>query len=92
MNNPKLTKIRRDLDKLDVKLLNIIKKRNNLVKDVLKLKNKKSEIVDNQRIKIILKSIKKKSIKMKIDPDITKKIWKAMIQAFIDFEYKNFKK
>ena len=92
MNNPKLTKIRRDLDRLDVKLLNIIKKRNNLVKDVLKLKNKKSEIVDNQRIKIILKSIRKKSIKMKIDPDITKKIWKAMIQAFIDFEYKNFKK
>jgi len=92
MNNPKLNKIRRNLDKLDIKLLNIIKKRSNLVKKVLKLKQKKNQIVDNQRIKIILKSIRKKSIKMNIDPDITKKIWKAMIQAFIDFEYKNFKK
>ena len=28
----------------------------------------------------------------KIDPIITKKIWKSMISAFIDYEYRNFKK
>ena len=27
-----------------------------------------------------------------IDPRITQKIWKTMIKAFIDYEYRNFKK
>ena len=29
---------------------------------------------------------------MKIDPRITKKIWASMIKAFIDYEFRNFKK
>ena len=88
----KLNKIRFELDKLDNSLIKIIKKRTNLVKKVLSLKDKKSQIVDQKRIKFILKNIKKKSIRNKIDPKITQKIWKNMIYAYIDFERRNFKK
>ena len=41
--------------------------------------------------KQILKNIKKKSIKNKIDPKITSRIWKNMIMSYIDFERRNFK-
>ena len=61
-------------------------------KSLLKNKKFKKEIVDKKRISIILKNISKKSKKLKIDPEITKKIWKAMIKAFIDYEFKNFNK
>ena len=88
----KLNKIRFELDKLDNSLIKIIKKRTTLVKKVLSLKDKKSQIVDQKRIKFILKNIKKKSIRNKIDPKITQKIWKNMIYAYIDFERRNFKK
>ena len=88
----KLNKIRFELDKLDNLLIKIIKKRTNLVKKVLKLKEKKNQIVDQRRIKFILKNIKKKSLKNNIDPKITEKIWKNMIYAYIDFEKRNFKK
>ena len=88
----KLTIIRSKLDKLDNSLIRIIKIRTELVKEVLKLKEKKNQIVDNKRIKKILSNIKKKSIKNKIDPKITKKIWSNMIKAYIDFERRNFKK
>ena len=54
-----LSKIRSKLDRLDNALIKIIKKRTNLVKDVLALKEKKNQIVDNKRIKTILKNIKK---------------------------------
>jgi chorismate mutase len=74
------------------KLLLIIKKRTNLVNQVIKLKKNKNEIVDKQRIKFILRKIKKKSIKLKIDPIITISIWKEMIKSFIKYEYKKFKK
>ena len=88
----KLNKIRSELDGLDNSLIKLIKKRTNLVNQVLKLKDKKKEIIDNKRIKMILKNIRKKSITNKIDPKITHRIWKNMIWSYIDYEKRNFKK
>ena len=92
LKRKKLNKIRSKLDKLDNSLIKIIKKRTYLVNQVLKLKDKKKEIIDNKRIKIILKNIRKKSIKNKIDPKITHRVWKNMIWSYIDYEKRNFKK
>ena len=88
----KLNILRKKLDLLDNKLIKLIKIRTNIVKEVLKLKIYKHEIVDKKRISLILKNIKKKSIKNKIDPKITNRIWKNMIMSYIDFERRNFKK
>ena len=92
MKNSSIKKIRLKLDKIDIKLLSLIKERSNLVDQVIKIKKTKKEIVDKKRINFILRKIKKSSIKAKIDPRITNSIWKAMIKAFIKYEYKNFKK
>ena len=92
LKRKKLGKIRLELDKLDNSLIKIIKKRTNLVKKVLKLKEKKNQIVDQKRIKMILKNIRKKSLRNNIDPKITNRIWKNMIFAYIDFEKRNFNK
>jgi chorismate mutase len=92
MVNKNIIKVRKRLDKLDNTLLEIIKKRSNLVDIVIKNKKFKKEIVDKKRIKIILKNIARKSKIKKIDPLITNKIWKSMIKAFIDYENRNFKK
>ena len=92
MVNKNILKIRKELDKLDNKLLDIIKKRSKLVDLVIKNKKFKKEIIDKKRILKILKNIKKKSIIKKIDPKITDKIWRSMIKAFIEYEYRNFKK
>ena len=91
-NKIKLGILRRKIDNLDNGLLKVIKKRSNLVNEVLKLKKYKSEIVDKKRINFILKKIKKKSIKKNIDPKVTNRIWKNMIWSYIDFEKRNFKK
>ena len=92
LNKKKLDKLRSKLDKLDSELLKLIKKRSNLVNEVLKVKVYKKEIIDQKRINFILKNIKKKSMKYKIDPKITNRIWKNMIWSFIDYENRNFKK
>ena len=91
-NKKKLDLIRVKLDKLDNKLLFLIKYRSSLVKEVLKLKEFKKEIVDKNRIKFILNKIKGKSKKLNIDTKITNRIWKNMIWSYIDYEKRNFKK
>ena len=92
LKKKKLNIIRKRLDTLDNSPIKLIKKRTELVKNVLKLKEYKNEIVDKKRINKILNNIKKKSVRNKIDPKITKRIWLNMIYAYIDFEKRNFKK
>tara|TARA_Y100001970_G_scaffold294109_1_gene446928 strand:+ start:5197 stop:5487 length:291 start_codon:yes stop_codon:yes gene_type:complete len=90
--NKNILKIRGKLDKLDNKLLNLIKVRTNLIKKVLKNKTSKKQIVDNKRIKVILRNISKKSSAKKLDKKLTRMIWVGMIKAYINYEYRNFKK
>ena len=92
INKKKLKQLRIKLDKLDNELLGLIKKRSNLVNEVLKVKIHKKEIIDQKRINFILKKIKNKSIQSNIDPKVTNRIWKNMIWSFIDYEKRNFKK
>ena len=91
-NKIKLNLLRKKLDKIDNQLLKVVKKRTEIVKKVLSLKNYKKEIIDKKRISEVLKKIKKESLKNNIDPQITLRIWKNMIWSYIDFEKKNFKK
>ncbi len=92
MDRFRLKKERKKIDKIDEQLFKLIKKRTAVVKKMLTLKKYKREIVDHKRINEILFSLKKKSIKNKIDPRITKRIWKSMIWSYIDFQKRNFKK
>ena len=92
MKNKKINIIRKKLDRLDLKMLNLIKKRSFLVNKILKQKKYKNQIVDKKRINIILNKIKYQSKKKKIDTKITRTVWISMIKAFIDYEYRNFKK
>ena len=91
-NKKKLLNLRKKLDKVDDRLLSILKIRSNYVKEVLSLKEFKKEIIDRKRIKLILRNIQRKSIKKGIDTKISYRIWKNMIYAFIDYEFRNFKK
>ena len=92
MNKKKLNIARKRIDQIDKQIFNLIRKRTQIVKYMLSLKKNKNQIVDHRRISKILKNIKNKSIKSKIDPKITKRIWKSMIWRFVAFQRKNFKK
>jgi len=92
MKNNKINIIRKKLDKVDLSMLALIKKRSFLVNKILDQKEYKNQIIDKKRIKVILKRIKIESKKKNIDSKITNTIWKSIIKAFINYEFRNFKK
>ena len=92
MNRNKLKHARNKVDKLDQKIFGLIKKRTQIVRYMLRLKKFKREIIDHKRNNEILKKIKYKSIKNGVDYKITKRIWKAIIWSYIDFQRRNFRK
>ena len=92
MNKKKLKLARNKVDQLDHKILILVKKRTQIVKYMMGLKKSKKQIVDRKRNSEIFRKIKNKSIKNGIDPKITKRIWKAMIWGYVDFQRRNFKR
>ena len=92
MIKKKLIIARNKIDQLDNSIFNLIKKRTKVVKHMMDLKIYKNQIVDHKRINAIIRNIRKKSVRNKIDPEITTRIWKAIIWSYILFQKKNFKK
>tara|TARA_Y100001970_G_C14200447_1_gene840804 strand:- start:1878 stop:2159 length:282 start_codon:yes stop_codon:yes gene_type:complete len=91
MDKKKLKIARNKIDVIDKRIFSLIKKRTQVVKKMLKIKKYKKEIIDHKRINEIIKKIKKESIKQKIDPKITTKIWKSIIWSYVEFQRRNFK-
>ena len=90
--NSRLNKERKKIDKIDQQIFKLIKSRTIVVKKMLTLKKYKHEIVDHKRINEILLKLRRKSIVNKIDPKITRRIWKSIIYSYVDFQRRNFKK
>ena len=91
-NNQKLNKARIEIDKIDAKLLPLIVKRSKMVNMALESKTKKSQIIDQKRIKSILTKVGRAAKLKSANPILIKSIWKSMIWNFIDYEKKEFKK
>ena len=91
-NSKEMKLIREKIDQVDDKLLPLMVKRSKLVEKALSLKKKQNEIVDKKRIDEISKKIVKKSIELGGNSKLLKSIWLSIIQNFIDYENKEFKK
>ena len=77
--------IRDEIDKIDLKIIDLISDRKDLVYEVVKLKNK-DQIIDQERINFILSKLNKEAKKRGIPQQLVEKIWKIMITSFIDYE------
>jgi len=91
-NSKEMKLIRKKIDQVDDKLLPLMVKRSKLVEKALSLKKKQTEIVDKKRIQEISKKITKKSSELGGNTKLLKSIWLSIIQNFIDYEKKEFKK
>ena len=87
-----LRKVRSEIDKLDDKILPLMVKRSQLVENALELKKLKSQIRDPKRIKVILDKIEKNSERYDVNKKLLRQIWKSMIECYIDYENKIFKR
>ena len=87
-----LNDVRKSIDKVDNQLVKLIGEREFFVKEALKFKKNKKQIIDKKRINIVLKRIKKLSKKNNVNSLIVERLWKLMIKNFIILENKLFKK
>ena len=86
----KLKIIRKNIDKIDFKMLKLLANRRKEVLKIIKYKPK-SKIVDQRRIKKMLNLRCKKAKVLKLEKFIITGIWKAMINSFIKLQRIKYK-
>ena len=84
-----LEELRKDIDEIDLKILDLIQKRKDLVTEVVKLK-KRDQIVDQKRIEFILNKLRKEALSRGLEVGFIEEIWTLMIKNFIKYEEKIF--
>lgn len=84
-----LNEVRLSIDKIDDEMINLIAKRKQLVIEAVKLKTK-DQIVDQERIEKILTNLNKKAKLKSLPKGLVEKLWKAMIDEFIEYEKEFF--
>ena len=80
-----INEVRELIDLIDDKILNLILERKNLVIEAVKLKSK-DQIVDSKRIENIIQNLSKQARQKKLPDGLVEKLWKIMIQEFIEYE------
>lgn len=80
-----IEEIREEIDNLDLKIIELISQRKDLVFEVVKLK-RKDQIVDQKRIDSILKRLNIEAKKRGIPESMIENLWKIMIKSFIKYE------
>ena len=81
--------LRKNIDEIDLKILDLIEERKDLVTEVVKLK-KRDEIIDQKRIEFILNKLKVEASKRGLALEFIEEIWSLMIKNFIKYEEKIF--
>ena len=84
-----LEDLRKNIDEIDLKILDLIEKRKDLVTEVVKLK-KRDQIVDQKRIEFILNKLKVEASKRGLAIEFIEEMWTLMIKNFIKYEEKIF--
>jgi chorismate mutase len=80
-----IEEIRDEIDNLDLKIIELISQRKDLVFEVVKLQSK-DQIVDQKRIDSILKRLNIEAKKRGIPESMIENLWKIMIKSFIKYE------
>lgn len=89
LNN--INEIRIEIDKIDLKILNLLSERKDLVTQVIKFKNR-NQIVDQKRIDEIFVRLDKEAKKRGVSQVLVRSLWKTMIDSFISYEEEIFDK
>ena len=84
-----LEELRKNIDEIDLKILDLIEKRKDLVTKVVSVK-KRDQIIDQKRIEFILNKLRVEASNRGLAVEFIEEIWTLMIKNFIRYEEKIF--
>ena len=87
-----LREIRHEIDTLDAEIIGLLSKRGKLVSQAGRLKKNKAEVRAADRVEEVIQKVRQKAAKTGMDPAIAEKIYRTIIDSFINKEMDEFMK
>jgi isochorismate pyruvate lyase len=87
-NFKSIQEIRDSIDEIDFRILELFGARNRFVKEIVKFKTDKEEVVAKERQSEILASRRKWAENLNLNPDLYEEIFKTIIESNIQMELK----
>ena len=89
---PEMGKIREDIDSLDNDILQLLKKRLNLIEQAALVKPERNQVRDIARIDEVIALIRQEAKIANYPEDMAEAIWKNIIELSINYEYDAYDK
>lgn|GEM_PF-89143 len=81
-----LDELRKEVDKVDEKIVELIAVRNDYIKQAAKFKHTVEEIKADDRIEDVLNHVRHKALTLGVSPNMVVDIYKQMIDAMVETE------
>ncbi len=86
-----LAEIRHRIDDIDSSIIKLLAQRSRLVSETGKLKKSEDDVRAEDRVEKVINNVREKSASVGLDPLIAEKIYRTIIDCFINKEMKEFK-
>lgn len=87
-----LAEVRENIDRLDRRIVPLLAERAGYVEQAAGFKATKAAVVDPARIEEIILKVRHMAVEEGMEPDLIEHIYRSMIEAFIVFEAKVYRK
>jgi isochorismate pyruvate lyase len=81
-----LEELRKEVDKVDEKIVELIAVRNDYIKQAAKFKHTVDEIKADERIEDVLNHVRHKALTLGVSPNMVVEIYKKMIDDMVETE------
>lgn len=87
-----LKEVRANIDRIDREIVKLIAERGQFVEQAAIFKNDEAVIREPNRIKVVIQNVRTHALEFGVDADIVEGVYRTMIDEFIDFELKEYRK
>ena len=86
-----LQEVRDEIDKIDMKLVDLISERSHLIRQAAAFKNSVDEVKAEDRIDDIMQRVRKRAIELNINPNMMSDLFTVMIDEMVETEISEFR-
>jgi isochorismate pyruvate lyase len=86
-----LEELRKEIDEVDEKIVELIALRNSYIKQATKFKHTVDEIKADDRVEDVLNHVRHKALSLGVSPNMVVDLYKNMIDAMVEIEIAEFR-
>ena len=87
-----IEEVRENINRIDREIVKLISERSLYVSQAAKFKKTTEDVKAQSRVEEVISKARGLAVEHKLDPDIVEKVYRTMIECFIDYELKVHKR